>query len=232
VVSSLDAREALVWSREYAADVRLPSRTLVHAVALVAALRSELAHANDTYTCDGSRCERPHAVIRPSDALALGCRGYFTALAPRLGTTMLASTFASLGLTSPSVPEDPEARVRFALHGEGWSLSLDDALALARSLRAHPGPEAFIWNEALVPRFGDPGPLRGVVAMDESVGWFVGHSVGASERLVVVSLSECEGRAGTIALSAARQAFDGTVHPPRPAAPPQTNPRRARRSAG
>lgn len=228
VIATLDRRQAHVWTRERAPEVALPARSLAHVVALVAAARAELVRVDDTFRCDGSRCERPHGLIRPADAIAVGCRGFFDALAPRLGTSMLASAFAALQVASPAVSEDPEARARLASHGDGWSLSLDDALAFALALREHPGPEPTLWNEALVPRFGEPGPLRGVVAMDDREAWFVGYSVGASERLVVTHVSECEGRAGTVVLAAARAALDGTVQPVRPAINPPAQ-RRLRR---
>lgn len=215
VVSTLDRRQAHVWVRERAPDVAIPARSLAHVVALVAATRAELTRADDTFRCDGSRCERPHGLIRPADAMALGCRAFFDSLAPRLGSSMLASAFAALEVTSPAVPEDPEARSRLASHGDGWSLSVDDALALAATLRAHPGPEPTLWNEALVPRNGDLGPLRGVVAMDDREAWFVGYTVGTAERLVVTHVAECDERAAVVVVAAARAAFRGSLEVPR-----------------
>lgn len=221
----------LFWSRERTVDAVIGARSLAHVVALVAATRAELVHVDDTFRCDGSRCERPHGLIRPADALSLGCRGYFDGLAPRLGAPMLASAFSLLGVSSPAVAEDPEARARLASHGEGWVLTIDDALALARALRARPGPEPNLWNEALVPRFGEPGSLRGVVAMDENEAWFVGFSVGATERLVIAHTAECEGRAGNVVLAAARSAFDTVARaaPTTPASGSALNQRRGRR---
>jgi hypothetical protein len=227
VVSSIDGREAKVLLRERTADAVIDGRSLAHVVALYAATRAELVRVDDTFRCDGSRCERPHALIRPADALALGCRAFFDALAPRLGTLMLASAFAALGVSSPAVSENPEARSRLASHGDGWRLTLDDALALARALRAHPGPESSLWNEALVPRFGDPGPLRGAVAMDERDAWFVGYSVGSAERLVVCHVAECEGRAGAVALHGARSVFESLTRlPSSPRTPAASSARR------
>jgi hypothetical protein len=236
VVSPVDgqgtsATPITFWSRERTVDATINARSLSHVVALIAATRAELVRIEDTYRCDGSRCERPHGLIRPADALSLGCRGYFDELAPRLGAPMLASAFSLLGVSSPAVPEDPEARARLAAHGDGWTLSLDDALSLARALRARPGPEPNLWNEALVPRFGEPGSLRGVVAMDENEAWFVGFSVGAIERLVVAHTAECEGRAGNVVLAAARAAFEGTTRTSAPSSSSGSAPiqRRVRR---
>ncbi|MFO0561933.1 MAG: hypothetical protein U0269_28230 [Polyangiales bacterium] len=226
-VATVDRRQGQVWTRERPTDVAIPARSLVHIVTLVAASRAELTHVDDTFRCDGSRCERPHGLIRPADAMALGCRGYFDALAPRLGTSMLASAFAALAVTSPAVPEDPEARSRLASNGEGWSLTIDDALALASALRDHPGPEPTLWNEALVPRLGEPGPLRGIVAMDDREAWFVGYTVGTAERLVVAHVAECDDRAALVVLAAARAAFAGSVEQPRAVPAPPV--RRSRR---
>lgn len=228
LVSTLDRREVQLWVRDQPLDVPIGARSLAHVPALVAATRGELAHTDDTFRCDGARCERPHGLIRPADALALGCRGYFDQLAPRLGSSMLAAAFAALSVTSPAVPEDPNARTRLASHGEGWALSLDDMVALAASLRDHPGPDPNLWNEALVPRSADPGPLRGVIAADDSEAWFVGYTVGAAERLVIAHLAECEGRPASAVLAAARAAFEGASPPVRPALNPPTQ-RRSRR---
>jgi hypothetical protein len=206
-VREIEGGEGVLRRRDLSVSERLRAGTLVHTAALVAGLRGELVRPDERYACDGTRCERPHGAIRPTDALSLGCRGYFSALAPRLGTVMLASAFASLGLTSPAVPDEPEARVRFALRGEGWSLTVEDGVALSRGLHALATSEPGVWSEALVPRHGDPGALRGVVAADEGAAWFVGYSVGSRACSVVVFVSDCEGRPGDVALRVARDAL-------------------------
>ncbi len=129
---------------------------------------------------------------------------------------MIASAFAALGMTSPPVPDDLEARVRFALRGEGWRLGVEDAIALARGLRSLATSDPGAWSEALIPRHGDPGPLRGVVAADEGAAWFVGYSTGPSARAVIAHVADCAERPGVSALGAARLALAESGQRPLP----------------
>ncbi|MDP3274024.1 MAG: hypothetical protein Q8Q09_02440 [Deltaproteobacteria bacterium] len=199
-----DQREAVLWSRDLGWDLPLRGGALVHTALLLAVLRGELVTADTVFRCDGSRCERAHGAIRPADALALGCRTFFVPLASRVGTSMLASAFAVLGLASPSVPDDPVVRTRFALEGEGWVLRIQDTLAMGQALSRHPEPAPTMWSEALVPRSAEPGPLRGVVAVRDTEAWFVGYSVGSEPRWVSAFVSDCDGRPGQVVVSLAR----------------------------
>lgn len=211
-VSNVSLTEVVVHSHDLLAELSVPAGSLSLLMMAVAGLRGELIDPAQSFVCNGARCERAHGSIRPSDALALGCRTFFSNIAPRLGAVSLAAAFSVFGLRSIAVSEDPESRMRLALHGTGWNLNLPDALLLAQQLREQQhGRDVGFWSEACVPRGGAVGALRGVVASEESSAWFVGWAQLTVPKLLAVFVTDCSERAGSVVLQSALSLVNARV---------------------
>jgi hypothetical protein len=203
-----DFGDERVFAREDSPEVASSPSSVAMAVTLMAGLRSGLVTSASRHTCNGYNCSRTHGELGPADALGVSCHHFFESLATRLGSAALGASFASLGLEPPPIPEDGAARARLVTRGEGWTLSPRRALRLARTFVQRPAPWFDTFDEALVPRVGEPGPLRGVVGSDELSGWFVGYATGGDPRLVVVRVAGCPGSCGDEAVRVARWAVD------------------------
>lgn len=208
-----DLTDEQVFTRHDSADIATRPAGLATVVTLLAGLRSGVITASSRHTCNGYDCWRAHGEIGPADALAFACNNFFEDLAGRLGSSALAAAFSSLGIAPPPIPEDRAARTRLATRSESWSITPRAALRLARALADKPAPWFDLFDEAVLPRVGSPGPLRGSASTDNTSGWFVGYATTPDDRLVVVRVSGCTGSCAVAALRVGRWTLE-RIRPP------------------
>ena len=204
ITTHLDLADEQVFTRHDSADIATRPAGLATVATLLAGLRSGLITASSRHACNGYDCWRAHGEIGPADALAFACNNFFEDLAGRVGSSALAAAFQSLGIDPPPIPEDRAARSRLATHSEHWSLTPRAALRMAQALARKPAPWFELLDEAVLPRVGSPGPLRGSASSDNASGWFVGYATTPDDRLVVVRVAGCTGSCAVAAIRVAR----------------------------
>ncbi len=172
-------------------DAPFRALTLARVPLTLASLRAGRLDANSAFDCTGFRCTATHGHVLAARAVGLPCLAFLDDLSRRVGTAAIASAFALLDVPSPAIPDENEARARFVTTGGNWTLSVLDALRLARSLLRRPAPWFSVLDDALRLPFPSFDDVRGVVASDETSGWFVGYVSAAAPWIVAVHVEGC-----------------------------------------